>query len=140
MRSRCGLCCNGHYVTVDHMLCRLAVEWYGLLNPITSRQRYDGKSSMLAVLSIFLIKHNAYFMPNAAYQPKSFPQRQFGKEVIVNRSFQTTRSDRFKWLNCDTGNDSVFCFVCCQAVKDGKISFSPKAEECFLFNQPSNRV
>jgi len=58
-------------VTVDHMLCRIAVDWYGLLNAITSRQHYDDKSRMLAVLYIFLTKQNTCSMPNEAYQPKS---------------------------------------------------------------------
>jgi len=84
--------------TTCHASRRLALDWYGSLNAITSRQHYDDKSRLLAVLSIFLIKQNAYFMPNEAYQPKSFPQRQFGKNVIVERSFQAAWSDRLKWL------------------------------------------
>jgi len=94
----------------------------------------------LCFFYMVLTKQNAYFMPNEGYQPKSFPRRQFEKNVIVNRSFQTTWSDRFKWLNCDTGNDSALCFVCCKAVKDVKVSLAPNAEERFLFNQPGNCV
>jgi len=59
-------------VTVDHMSCRIAVDWYGLLNAITSSQQYDDKRRMLAILSIFLTKQNAYSMPNEAYQLKSY--------------------------------------------------------------------
>jgi len=106
---------------------------------ITSRQHCVDKCRMLTVLSIFLTKMR-YFMPNKVYQTKSFPRRQFGKNVIVNRSFQTAWSDGFKWLNCDTRNGFAFCFVCCKAVRDGKVSLLPNAEERFLFNQRGNRV
>jgi len=37
---------------------RLAVDWYGLLNAITSRQHYDDKGRMLTVL--FLTKRKVY--------------------------------------------------------------------------------
>jgi len=58
-------------VSVDHMVCRLAVDLYGLLNLTTSRQHYDDKRRMLAVLPVLLTKQNTCFMPNEAYQPKS---------------------------------------------------------------------
>jgi len=56
---------------------RLAVDWHGLLKAITSRQHYDDKGRMLAVLSIFVTKLKVYFMQNEAYQPKdiTFPGR-----------------------------------------------------------------
>jgi len=51
-----------------HTLCRIAVDWYGWLNAITSKHHYDHKSRMLSVLFIFLTKQNAYLMPNEACQ------------------------------------------------------------------------
>jgi len=47
------------YVIVDHMLYasrRFAVGWYSLLNAVISRQHYDEKILMLAVLSILFKK------------------------------------------------------------------------------------
>ena len=58
-------------VAVDHTLWRIVIDWYGLLNAITSRQHYNNKRRMLAVLSTLLTKQNACFMPNETYQPKS---------------------------------------------------------------------
>ncbi len=69
-----------------------------------------------------------------AYQPThiSFPQREFGKSAPVKRSFQATWFNRFKWLHYDVGQDAAYCFVCCKAVKEGKIRLSSYTEGSFL--------
>ena len=85
-------------VSVDLMLCRLAVDWYGLLNAITSRQHYDDQWRMLAVLSILLTKQNACFMPNVAYQPKSSHFHKGSSEKMLSWT------DRFKQLGLIASN------------------------------------
>ena len=85
-------------VTVDYMLCRIAVDWYGLPSAINSRQHHDDKGCMLSVLSMFVTTQNAYFMPNEAYQPKSshFHQNSFEKML--------SWTDRFRQLDLTASN------------------------------------
>ncbi len=51
-----------------------------------------------------------------------FPPREFGKRASVNGR---TWFKRFKWLHYNAGQDAAYCFVCCKAVKEGKIEFHP---------------
>ena len=73
-------------------------------------------------------------VPDRAFQPThiSFPRREFGKSAPVRRSFQATWFNRFRWLHYDVGQDAAYCFVCCKAVKEGKVRLSSYTEESFL--------
>ena len=63
-------------------------------------------------------------VPDQPFHPWSlmFPYRSFGQSKLVQRCFQVSWFDRFKWLHYDTAMDAVFCFSCCKAVKSGKLS------------------
>ncbi len=79
-------------------------------------------------------REDAHDVPDQAFQSThtSFPRREFGKSAPVKRSFQATWFNRFKWLHYDIERDSAYCFVCCKAVKEGKMRLSSYTEECFL--------
>jgi len=68
------------------------------------------------------------------FQPRNihFPYRTFGKSAPVNPSFQATWFSRFNWLHYDSTNDSVRCFTCCKAVKDGRAVSTGVTEQAFL--------
>ena len=53
-------------------------------------------------------------LPDKCNQPRrfSFPQREFGKQSKVKRSFQPSWFDRWTWLHYRADNDSVVCFTC----------------------------
>lgn len=84
-------------------------------------------------MATFNQKH-VYDVPDQAFQPAyiSFPCREFGKSAPMKRSFQATWFNRFKWLHYDLGQDAAYCFVCCKAVKEGKVRLSTYIEESFL--------
>ena len=69
-----------------------------------------------------------------SFQPThlTFTRTQFGVRAPVNRSFQAAWFNYFKWIHHDFGQDSVYCFVCCKAVKERKADVSAHAEENFL--------
>ena len=73
-------------------------------------------------------------MPDKPCQPHhlSFPSRSFGKNVPVNRSFQVSWFNRFPWINYELDQDAVYCFVCCKAVKKGKIRLTGMTKASFL--------
>ena len=52
-----------------------------------------------------------------AHQPRTFvfPKRNFGKKVVVSRSFQTSCFDKWPWLHYIENDDAVVCFTCAQA-------------------------
>ena len=50
----------------------------------------------------------------------------------MRRSFQATWFNRFRWLHYGVGQDAECCFVCCKAVKEGKVRLSSYTEESFL--------
>lgn len=79
-------------------------------------------------------KEDVHAVPNQPYQPThiQFPRREFGKSAPVKRSFQACWFNRFKWLHYDVGQDAAYCFVCCKAVKEGKMRLSSHTEESFL--------
>ena len=68
------------------------------------------------------------------HQPSniSFPSRTFGKKTPVQRSFQASWYKKWEWLHYDISRDCVLCFICCKAVKDGKVRVSKLAEGSFL--------
>ena len=72
------------------------------------------------------------------FQPRNihFHYRTFGKSAPVNRSFQATW---FNWLHYDSTNDSVRCFTCCKAVKDGRAVSTGVTEQAFLVKGFTNR-
>ena len=61
-----------------------------------------------------------------------FPSHTFRKSATVKRSFQATWFNRFNWLHYNSTNDSVSCFTCCKAVKDGKTVTNGVREQAFL--------
>ena len=79
-------------------------------------------------------KEDVYDVTDQPFQPNhiKFPYRQFGKSAPVQRAFQASWFNRFKWLHYDIGQDAAYCFVCCKAVKEGKKRLASKSEESFL--------
>ena len=64
-------------------------------------------------------------------QPKNFkfPSRVFGNQKL-NRSFQPSWFESYKWLHYDVASDSAFCFTCIKAIQHNMIS-STKGETAF---------
>ena len=62
-------------------------------------------------------------LPDKSCQPHhlSFPSRSFGKNALMNRSFQVSLFNRFPWIHYELDQDAAYCFVCCNAVKEGKV-------------------
>ena len=50
---------------------------------------------------------------NSHKQPRNyrFPSHEFGKNVVVRRSFQDSWFTHFPWLCYDAHRDTVFCFI-----------------------------
>ena len=107
-------------------------------------------SSQLQTVTVLLICKQCMLMashepPSAListtpYQPLniSFPPRTFGKKNPVQRSFQASWYKKWEWLNYDVSQDCVLCFICCKAVKDGKVSVTKLAESSFLVDGFTN--
>ena len=68
------------------------------------------------------------------FQPRNihFPYCIFGKSAPVNRSFRVTWFSMFNWLHYDSTDDSVRCFTCCKALKDGRVISTGVTEQAFL--------
>ena len=62
----------------------------------------------------------------------SFPQREFGKQSKVKRSFQPSWFDRWTWLHYRADNDSVVCFTCLRAHSLKRLQWSSNADQAFL--------
>ncbi len=73
-------------------------------------------------------------LPDQAHQPRTykFPQRQFGKKVVSNRSFQPLWFDKWPWLHYLENQDTVLCFTCAQANQQDKIQWSSNADKSFI--------
>ena len=75
-------------------------------------------------------------LENLPDQPRrfSFPQREFGKQSKVKRSFQPSWFDRWTWLHYRADNDSVVCFTCLRAVAHSlkRLQWSSNADQAFL--------
>lgn len=67
-----------------------------------------------------------------------FPPRTFGKKNPVQRSFQASWYKKWEWLNYDVSRDCVLCFICCKAVKDGKVKVTKLSESSFLVDGFTN--
>ena len=65
---------------------------------------------------------------NGPHQPKkfSFSKRSFGKEEVVQRSFQPKWFDKYNWLHYDESSDSLMCHVCSRADREGKLKSALK--------------
>ena len=61
----------------------------------------------------------------------SFLFRSF-ENAPVNRSFQVSWFNRFPWIHIELDQDAVYCFVCCKAVKEGKIRLTEMTKANFL--------
>ena len=71
---------------------------------------------------------------DSPHQPPAtfkFPQREFGKQTIVKRSFQHSWFQKYPWLHYDEKNDSAYCFNCVNAYKQKKLKVS-SADTCFI--------
>ena len=52
----------------------------------------------------------------------SFPKRDYGKSIVVKRSFQSQWFSKWQWLHYDQSRDMAFCHTCIMAVKSKKIT------------------
>ena len=63
-------------------------------------------------------------VPSVPHQPPStykFPKRIFGKNRVVERSFQASWFQKWKWLHYDEANDLAFCHTCMKANSEAKL-------------------
>ena len=67
------------------------------------------------------------------HQPLSFefPERDFGKQVVVKRSCQSAWFAKWPWLHYREDDDSVFCHTCVKAFKELKMPVR-NAEDAFV--------
>ena len=78
----------------------------------------------LVDLSREQLKDNLPDIGDKPSQPLSitFPKREYGKSIIVKRSFQSQWFSKWQWLHHDTSRDMAFCHTCVMAVKSNKIT------------------
>ena len=55
-----------------------------------------------------------------------------GGALGAGRVFRHYWFNHFKWLHYDVGEDAAYSFVCCKAVKEGKMRLSSYTEDSFL--------
>lgn len=67
-----------------------------------------------------------------------FPKREFGKTIIVKRSFQSQWFSKWQWLHYDESRDLAFCHTCIKAVKSKKILSLGTGDLAFLTQGYSN--
>ena len=67
-----------------------------------------------------------------------FPLREFGKTLVVKRSFQGNWFDRWVWLHYDEAKDLAFCYICVLAYKNDKLQSSHCLERTFISTGFSN--
>ena len=67
-------------------------------------------------------------------QPRNykFPSCEFGKKVVVKRSFQKNWFSRFPWLHYDVHKDSAFCFICVRAYIERKLESIGNLESTYI--------
>ena len=68
----------------------------------------------------------------------SFPKREFGKTIIVKRSFQSQWFIKWQWLHYDQSRDLAFCHTCVMAVKSKKIRSLGAGDLAFVCHGYSN--
>ena len=61
----------------------------------------------------------------------AFPERDFGKQVVVKRSCQASWFPKWTWLHYREEDDSVFCHTCVKAFKDLKMPIR-SADDAFV--------
>ena len=73
----------------------------------------------LVDLSTESLDENLPDVGDKPHQPLSFsfPKREFGKTIIVKRSFQSQWFIKWQWLHYDQSRDLAFCHMCVMAVK-----------------------
>ena len=78
--------------------------------------------------------------PNVPHQPKgfAFPKRDFGKKVIIRRSFQSSWFGRWPWLHYNKEGDTVLCFTCMKAHAEKKMQWSSNTDLAFVSRGFSN--
>ena len=67
------------------------------------------------------------------HQPHGFdfPKREYGKQMLVKRSCQSTWFSQWTWLHYRTDDDSVFCHTCVKACKELKMA-PRNADDAFI--------
>ena len=69
--------------------------------------------------------------PNQS-QGFSFPKQSHGHKKVTNRAFQQKWFQRWRWLHYDSGADRVFCYLCVNALKTGKMTAEGNIDEAFV--------
>ena len=71
-----------------------------------------------------------------AHQIKNFkfPKRSFRKKTVVNRSFQSSWFEKWKWLHYIENDDAVVCITCMQASSQKKLQWSSNLDLAFISN------
>ena len=79
-------------------------------------------------------------IPSVPNQQKTFkfPQRSFGQNHPVKRSFQSSWFANRKRLHYDEANDLAYCHVCMVAYRNGKLN-NLNLDKAFILNGFSNR-
>ena len=87
-----------------------------------------------------LVKVTTPEIGDSPHQPIffNFPKREFGKKVIVQRSFQSGWFKRWPWIHYDEGKDVAYCFHCIKAYKEGKLHSVGSIEAMFILKIYSN--
>ena len=77
---------------------------------------------------------SAIDLPPEAHQPRSFefPKRNFGKKVVVNRSFQPSWFEKWPWLHYIENQDAVVCFTCARANLQKMLHWSSNSDAAFI--------
>ena len=68
----------------------------------------------------------------------SFPKREYGRSIIVKRSFQSQWFSKWQWLHYDQSRDMAFCHTCIIAVKSKKITSLGTGDLAFVSRGYSN--
>lgn len=79
-------------------------------------------------------------VPDKPHQPGNtylFPHREFGKKVVVKRSFQSSWFSRWPWLHYSEDKDVVYCHTCMKANTEKKLQAS-NADLAFISKGFSN--
>lgn len=98
-----------------------------------SRIRPDGRASMATKGSIATL-------PAHPHQPTTYqyPKKEFGKKIVVKRSFQPSWYNKWPWLHYIEAQDAEFCVIRAKASLKRKIHWSSNADSAFISTGFSN--
>jgi hypothetical protein len=73
-------------------------------------------------------------VPAKPHQPLNFkfPKRSFGKQKVVERSFQPSWFSKWPFLHYDEAKDIVFCHTCLMGFKLKRMRTSTRADPAFV--------